>query len=267
MASVIIDRQGNERRCGSLPLPEGTVCRLPPYGADPGQVIFDDATVKSLVTDKSRVPSRELFHKWVLNQLKKGSCNGHALAGAGARARFRRGVRDGLQFSGAYSYSKMNNGRDNGSVILDDIEVCQRFGFCPADVVTANMIYPSLQPKNADALASVHRGLAPYRLTGLPALRAALARGYGCIVAVMAGDNFLSVDRQGVCGFDPGPGNHAVLVQDLLWDGRMWKYDMVNSWGLEYGQDGCGYLTDVHFRQTLGPHQFVAIPSFDELSE
>jgi hypothetical protein len=158
----------------------------------------------------------------------------------------------------------MNGGHDNGSVILDDIDVAQKNGFAPLSLVPANMIYPRQQPINADAEAAKHKGLECYEIKSLVALRTALACGIPCIVAVMAGNNFQRLTG-GICGIDSGSGNHAVLVDDLVWDGAKWLYDMANSWGVQFGEAGRGYLTDWHFRQTFGPHSFVAVPAFDEL--
>jgi hypothetical protein len=265
MADVIVDERGFERRCGSLPMPVNRVCSLPPFGSDPNMPLWTEAEIKAVVTKSDREKSRDLFGAaWILDQLSYGSCNGHALAGCGARTRFVGGRRDGLLFSGAYSYSKMNGGRDNGSVILDDIDVAQRDGFCPLSLVPAQMIYPKNQPANADSEAAKYKGLECYALMGLMALRTALACRIPCIVAVMAGDNFARLNG-GICGIDNGSGNHAVLVDDVLWDGTKWLYDMANSWGTRYGDGGRGYLTDGHFKQTFGPHSFVAVPAFDEL--
>lgn len=272
MPDIIIDANGNERHCGSLPMPANRVSSLPPFGSGPNQLIWTDEQIKEVVTDPSRVPSRELFGpEWISDQLQTSACNGHALAACAARARFRRGVRDGLLFSGAYSYSKMNGGRDNGSVIADDIEAAEEWGFCPASLVTANMIYPKLQPAGADAEAAKHKGLECYKFVGdwatkMLAMRTALACGFSCVVAVMAGPGYSSVDSKGVCvGVDRGPGNHAICADSVLWDGRRWLYDSPGSWSKTLGQDGRVYLTEEHFRATLGPHEFVCVPSFNEL--
>lgn len=266
MADIIRDASGVERRCGSLPLPANFVSALPPFGSSPEQPLWTDEQIKEVVTDRSRYPARQLFSDaWILDQLSYGSCNGHGLAGCGARARWRRGVRDGLQFSGAYPYSKMNGHRDNGSALADDIEVAQRWGFAPLSLVPATQIYPERQPAGVDAEAAKHKGLQCYRIFTMQGLRTALAAGFDCIVAVMAGNNFSRVDSQGVCGVDRGGGNHAVGCDDLYWDGHRWLYDMFNSWGLKFGQHGRGCLIDEHFAQTFSQHQFVAVPSFDEL--
>lgn len=273
MVDIIIDANGNERRCGSLPMPKNRVSSLPPFGSAPNQPLWSDEQIKEVVTDPSRMPSRELFGpEWILDQLSFGSCNGHALAAAGARARWLRGIRDKLLFSGAYSYSKMNGGRDNGSIIEDDIEVGTRYGFCPLSLVPANQIYPSQQPKTADAEAAKNKGLEAYKVVGdwstkMRAVRTALAQRFGVIVAVMAGNGYSRVDSRGVCvGVDAGSGDHAVLGDDLLWDGKRWLYDSPGSWGTTLGHDGRVYLTDNHFKQTLGPHEFVVIPSIDSHS-
>ncbi len=272
MADIIRDASGMERRCGTLIMPKNRVSSLPPFGSAPNQFVWPVETIKQVVTDSRRLPSRELFDlKWILDQLVYGSCNGHALAGVGARQRYRRGERDGKLFSGAYSYAKMNNHRDNGSVIGDDIEVCQMYGFCWLSLVPANQIYPEQQPPNADTEAAKNKGLDCYRLVGtfqekLQALQTALAGPNSAIVAVHADDDFLKVNSFGISGVDAGPGNHAVLLDDLRWTGSQFLYDMANSWGTRYGQDGRGYLTEQHFVETFRNHEVVIVPSIDSLA-
>lgn len=269
---IIIDASGKERRCGSLPLPPGRVCSLPPFASAPNQILYKDAEIKEIVTDKTRLRSRERWgREWILDQGSYGSCNPTALAAAGARARYRRGIRDGLLFSGSYGYSKINGHRDQGSVILDDIDLCQKIGFCPLSLCPPSAIYPELQQPGLDAEAAKHKGLNAFHFVGdwatrMRALRSALASQIPCIVAVMAGNGYLNVDAKGVVkGVDPGAGNHAVLVDDLLWDGTRWLYDSPGSYGTDLGQDGRVYLIDATFKQTLGPHEFVAVSDYDEV--
>ncbi len=76
----IIDDQGNERRCGSLVIPDGFVSAFPEYSSE--VVPYDDDKIKWLITHPDRVPSRVTFGpRWILDQKSHGSCNGHLCAG------------------------------------------------------------------------------------------------------------------------------------------------------------------------------------------
>lgn len=272
MVDIIQDAQGNERRCGSLPMPANRVSSLPPFGGAPNQVLWLDSVIKEVVTDPGREHARELFgDEWILDQLNFGSCNGHALAAAAARARWRRGVRDKLLYSGAFSYAQMKrDGTDPGSVIEDDIENCGDIGMLPLSRGPATKINRRDYTADDYAEAKKHLGLEPYKVVGtfaekMQALRTALAGPSTAIVAVHAGSKFSKIDSDGVCGVDDGPGNHAVLVDDVYWTGTMWRYDMPNSWNLKFGRRGRGFLTDAHFKQTAGNHEFVILPAIDIL--
>jgi hypothetical protein len=58
----------------------------------------------------------------------------------------------------------------------------------------------------------------------------------------------MRLDANGVAGFDRGAGNHAVHFQGAkrLPSGE-WVLDLVNSWGVSFGQAGFCYLTQRHF--------------------
>lgn len=191
------------------------------------------------------------------------SCNGYAGAGAYAKARYLRGYTDGKLFSGAFLYSLINGGRDQGSSLESGLKALQKTGVCEASTVTWDMIYPRMQPANAKTEAAEHLGYKCYAVQSRQGFRTAVAAGFPVIVAVHAGRNFQRLSN-GIAGVDNGPGNHAVHVDDIsLIDGKE-CYDMQNSWNLSYGENGRAWLTWDSFEQTFGKHTFYAIPSTEE---
>jgi len=80
------------------------------------------------------------------------------------------------------------------------------------------------------------------------------------VVAVHVGSNFTNLDSNGIAGFANGPGNHAVIVQDVeLVNGRL-LFDMPNSWDVNFGDEGHAYLTWVgHMAQTVRYHGFFFV--------
>lgn len=253
--------RGEIRRLGSLVMPEGLLCSSPAYEDEFD--VWDTADILKVVSDPNRVPSRKMFpaESWIENQRSHGSCNGYAAASAYSRLLKIIG-RDEYHASGAWIYSLINGGRDQGSQLIDGMRVGEDVGYASEDTVTWDMIYPNRQPlAKAKAEAAKHKGTNYYRCKTLQALKTALAQGWPAVVAVHVGSRF-TVLKGGIAGVDRGPGNHAVCVDDLSVVRGKLVYDMPNSWGVEgYGDGGRAYLTDEHFAGTSNNHAFYVLRS------
>lgn len=198
---------------------------------------------------------------WIKNQRSHGSCNGFAGALALSRSRVRRGL-ERVDLSGAYLYSLINGGRDQGSLLEDGLRVMQSRGVATEQTVAWDAIYPGRYDRSkADAEAARFRGFECYAVRSDRGLFSALAAGFDCVVAVHADSGFMRLDSRGVAGGGNGPGNHAVLVDGLWWDGEVIA-DGVNSWGTSYGDQGrMGLSWKRHFARTTQYHLFYAIRS------
>jgi len=271
---IITDPNGVIRRCATQPNPAGYVSKLKSVTSSDPKLLYSDADIRTHLADPNRVPSRVRFDSsWILDQRSKGSCEGHAEANVLGRGRVRRGLQK-ILFSGAYCYSKVNGGQDNGASLDDGRQALERWGACPADLVTWEMIYPELQPKNADEEAAKHKGIVALAigdnstpdLDFFQVLKSVLDAGYDCVVAVHVGNNFQNLDANGVAGVDSGPGNHAVCIDDVKFDEKtgLWLFDMANSWGKQFGTDGRAYLRKEHFVQTRKNHTFWCLFSTNE---
>lgn len=260
----IRDLNGDLRRLGSLMPPKGFVTSFKVWG-DSEHPVLDDSQIRRLITDPDRVRRRLLFDLyWILNQRDKGSCNGFAGAAALSKARYLRGWRDKTLLSGAFLYSLINGGRDQGSMLEDGLREVQKTGLPPQDLVPWDQIYPNQQPRNAREEAAKHKGLCAYAVETKQGFRSALALGFPVIVAVHAGRNFMRLNNSGIAGVDNGSGNHAVHCDDICLVNGTEVYDHANSWGPSYGTYGRSYLTWDHFAQTFGNHVFYAISSTEE---
>lgn len=260
---VIIDQTGEERRLGSHMNPEGFVCAFPTFEST--FEMWDDEQIKRVITDQNRVPARKVFGpEWIQNQKSHGSCNGFATAGALSRARRLRGIQDKLILSGAFVYSLINGGRDNGSALQDGLKVVQTHGAPPESLVPWNMIYPNQQPASAKAEALKHKGLVCYPAQTKQGFRTGIAKGFVGIVAVHAGGRYQKLDSRGIAGQDSGSGNHAVVVQESSIIAGVEVYDQPGSWGTGYGDQGSAYLTWDHFSQTFNNHTFWLLASTEE---
>lgn len=259
----IIDEHGEVRRCGSLAPPKGFVSSFRTWEAE--KPVWDDAEIRRVITDPNRTPRRKLFlPKWIQNQYSYGSCNGYAGAGAYGKARYLRGYTDGTLFSGAFLYSLINGGRDQGSALEDGLREIERTGVCPEALVNWKGIYPNLQPSNAKSEAAKHKGFCAYAVQTKQGFRTALAAGFPVIIAIHAGSRFQKLNASGIAGVDNGGGNHAIHCDDICIVNGTEVYDACNSWGVQYGTDGRAYLTWDSFTQTFGNHTFYAIGSTTE---
>jgi hypothetical protein len=256
----IIKADGLEYFTGMLTPPAGLVCFAP---------LFEDRVptlTKTEIEDIAKGGSadgRNLFprREWVTDQKSHGSCNGFAGAGALTAARVRRGL-EKVVLSGAYLYSLINRGRDQGSLLNEGMKALQENGCATADTVPWNAIYPRQQRPEAVAEARRFKAFECYKVGTEIGLWSALALGFDCVVAVHAGNNFMRLDANEVAGGDRGPGNHAVRADGIAWANGVPAATHIGSWNVGYGKDGGSLLTwDRHFKNTFGQHDFYAVRS------
>jgi hypothetical protein len=169
-----------------------------------------------------------------------------------------------LLLSGAFLYSLINGGHDNGSYLHDGMAAVQKYGICPEALVPWDCIYSYQMPPGAYAEALKHKGVQAYPVQTRQGFRTALAVGYPVIVCVQAGNNFQRLNNSGLCGVDNGYGNHAIHCDDVCLVNGTEVYDTCNSWGLSYGDQGRCYTTWDSFEQTFGYHTFWALSSTEE---
>lgn len=219
--------------------------------------------VNKVITDPSRKSGRKRFGAdWTDSQLNVGSCNGHACAGAGMRARVRRGL-SRRWLSGWALYSAISGGVDRGSQLKDGMDWMMRHGI-PAKIAGEQPEYRwSRIPQSQKDTMKFNIMLECYALEGELDLAVACALGYDCVVAVHASNVWGRLDSDGISSESNGVGNHAVLVDDVvLSSSGEWLFDMNNSWGTSWGQQGRAYQTwRRHFQSTIRYHQFFAIRS------
>jgi hypothetical protein len=183
--------------------------------------------------------------QFILDQQNHGSCVGFSSAGALMRALVL-GGHEFVKLSGAYTYSWINGGSDDGAQISDSLTSLQQHGTCLDSTVGWDSIYRN-QTSKGDTEAQRFKILEAYKVANFAELMSGLQNDFIGVVAVMVGNTFTRLDSQGVCGYDRGPGNHAVCIDGAhkLPNGA-WSVDMPNSWGLSFGINGRGRLTQQH---------------------
>ena len=262
--TTIFDHNGIERNLGTWTVPESFVSALPPYEDDPEQPMFTDEEIIRIVTAPDRRVVADLvpFEKYGTDQHSTSACNGHMVAGMLTGTRVLQGIDDGFVASGAYPYSKINGGRDAGSNLEEGLLQAMHKGICSQKTVPYDKIFPSMYPKSADEEAKNYRIENGYWAKTLQGFKSGLAAGGqgGCVVHVNRNGNFNNF-TDGVCGVDGGPGNHAVISEDIIWTGKMFQFKGRNSWGLRFGNKGRMLLTERHFAQTFNNHRFYIVPA------
>ena len=254
----IIEDNGLEFFTGMLPLPTGHVCFAPLLEdriPELSKTEIEDIAKSGSADGRNLFPRRE----WVTDQKSHGSCNGFAGAGALSAARVRRGL-EKVVLSGAYLYSLINRGRDQGSLLNEGMAVLQTRGCATAATVPWDDIYPRQQRPEAAKEAGRFKAFECYKVGTQIGFWSALALGFDVVVAVHAGNNFMRLGPNEVAGMDRGPGNHAVRADGIAWVGEP-AATHIGSWNVSYGKEGGSLLTWKHFAQTFAHHDFYAVRS------
>jgi hypothetical protein len=233
----IIFAGGELRRLGTPPAPAGKP-RL--FGT------FREAgkTTPDVPRSEWRAIDRRKLFSWRLDQKSHGSCTGFSAAAALAKARVLRGLTLKV-LSGAFVYSQINGGQDQGSLISDGLRALKNVGTCLESQGGWDKIWANQYGAEERKTAARFRIESAYQVTDYKTLVSGLMLGMIPVFAVQVGSNF-DPGRDGVCGFERGPGNHAVHADGLAFVGGGPVLDLPNSWGKVWGDDGRGYVTERH---------------------
>jgi C1A family cysteine protease len=252
--SDVIDHNGQLYYTGMIPA-AAKLSFAPRYSP-----VASKAEIVDLIQSPTRVKKRDLFGaSEIKDQESLGSCNGFAAAGALQRALWLAG-RDKENLSGEFLYSQMNGGRDAGSMLDDGMKLIKDVG-APPYKDRHRLKYKSSDFTPEDFRDANERKA--FEVLGVDTeleLAEGLAKGAVGVVAVHANNSFMKLDKNGIAGGANGPGNHAVLVDDVTIKDGMLCFDHANSWGLNYGDQGRAYLTwDKHLKQPNQYHYFYLI--------
>jgi Papain family cysteine protease len=205
---------------------------------------------------------------YMLDQRSNGSCVGFCSAHALMRLRAIEGQRPHVRLSGAFTYSLINGGRNDGAQISDSLATLMKVGTCPESMAPWDAIYPSRYKPEARVAAARFRILEAYKVNDFDELMSGIQLGFIGVGAVHVASRFSTLDRDGVCGFDRGPGNHAVTFQGAkrLPNGE-WVLDMPNSWGRSFGENGHGYITEKHIESVIQDAYLIRAATSDPEGE
>lgn len=239
-------------------IPQSTETKFAAY--ESAQPMLTVAEIEKLVTSESRTPARKRFPagQWIRNQGGRGSCNGYAGAWALARAR----VMAGLPFealSGEYLYSLINGGRDGGSMLDDGMQAITEKGVARESLVKHESYLWNQMSQEARSDAPRFKAFECYAARTELGLASGLALGFVGVVAVHASNAWGSLSN-GVSRRSLGLGNHAVVCQDVLVSNGKLLFDIANSWGKNWGDNGQTMNTwNDHFIEPVRNHVFYLI--------
>jgi hypothetical protein len=222
--------------------------------------------ILQVITDTSWTPAVEVFgDSWVKDQDGRGACAGYAAASALERARAKRGLAY-VELSGDGAYAAVNDGRDAGSGLEENMVNIRDNGIPPASEVPRWEFRKSKIPAKAYQEAKRFRGFECFAVRTEIELASALAAGFVTVVAVHAGNGGRSPD--GLVDWSNGVGNHSVVVDDIRYRQNTLEFQTANSWGLRWGERGRGWLRwKNHFSNPIRYHMFYAIRSTIDDSE
>ena len=267
--AVILDASGN---------PFHTGLKLPPAGfSNPYKAysqsftVFDDDTIQRMLADPGRTPKSQTFADpmWVVkgDQKSHNSCGGWGGNNALSKTLYLMG-NDPVVYSGAYSYSLVNGGTDDGSALVDVMNELMENGTVPVDVCPADLIYRS-QTKQFDSLAAKVKGLALHSVQTQAEMNTALVRDQMVVVCIQCDTTkYVNYDGNGLVPMFKGNGDHCIHVDDLRWNAaaQRYEYRQFGNWGPKWGANGTGWCTFSAFAQPIQVHGFYVITSASNLA-
>lgn len=229
-----------------------------PYRAS--QDVLSKDQIKQVVENPDRTPARARYPKtWRRSQGRRGSCAGYAGALALGIARFNAGL-PYIPLSGEFLYALCNDGRDAGSQLLCGMQKMQSIGICKEELVPHEEYRLNRMSEKAKTDAANQKGFECYRVDDESELASGLALGFVGVVAVEASSNWQRLDSNGVSGYSQGRGNHAVCCCDVRVRNNKFEFDIWNSWGSRFGQEGCTWNTwESHLSTPNRYHAFYLI--------
>lgn len=234
----IIDHNGELRRMG---LNEVSSDNLKMRASRQSFQSYLESIGKGLIPRDKWVPvnrRKELDEKFVLDQRSCSGCTGFSAAHLLMRLRVMRGMTF-QKLSGAFVYSQINGGRDNGSVIVEASGVLEDAGTC----LQSEFDFPHIF--NKDVTPAMRETAKRFKLLRyltcdtFDEAGTAIQMGFLPQFPIQVGSNFQNFDN-GFAGFAKGYGNHSVGADGMDFVSNKWGLDVPNTWGPKFGPFGNG---------------------------
>ncbi len=251
-----VDKSGETRRLGLIPTPPER------------RLAAARATIEPIPESNWReIDRRALFDRlnaWVY-QFNCNGCVGFSAAEAFSKLRPLNGQPFEL-LSGAFIYSLINGGRDQGAMILDALDALETVGACletscPLDDAHRNIFRKNTKQHDAEAARfKLSKG---YAVDSAAEAVAVLERGGILQFGVHVGGNF-DPDEEGVIPFSRGPANHSVHGDGLRQTkSHGWCIDLANTWK-GWGDKGRGLWPIEYLEETGYQEMFAHLGATDD---
>ncbi|HMW03747.1 MAG TPA: C1 family peptidase [Leptospiraceae bacterium] len=167
-------------------------------------------------------------------------------------------------FSPAFIYNQINGGRDNGSSISDAMALIVSKGVLPWDAMPYNEKNFSKQP-TAEHLSLAAKFKAKeflrLRYNEPSEIKNHLSQGRPVVVGILINENFYEIGKKIYNeGKGANLGGHAITL--VGYDDSTNAFKFQNSWGVEWGDKGFGYIDYKYFAKVCRS-AFVMIDLID----
>ena len=167
-------------------------------------------------------------------------------------------------FSPAFIYNQINGGRDNGSSISDAMALIVSKGAVPWDVMPYNEKNYTKQPSAEQfQLASKFKAkeFQRVRYNEPSEIKSQLAQGRPVVVGILINENIYEIGKK-IYNEAKGAnlGGHAITLVGYDDSTQAFKYQ--NSWGVEWGDKGFGYI-DYRYFSKVCRSAFVMVDLID----
>jgi len=236
--------------------------------------------IAEIIKNANRPKSRD---RWgedkLINQGKRSSCNAYMAAAMWMRANWL-STGKWVPISPEFVYMHINNGRDAGSHLDKGMVFCTDVGSCKLEIDGEKLI--PYQSFNKNQI-----GMEAMRFATQDAVNQRFGECYqfpnnsvekcwhailSCIagrgvvgLAVHVGSRYM---KSGVvCGFDNGPGNHAVCADDIIMltdrpkSVEDFRINSPQSWGTKFADKGFTQLTYQHIAEPMKYHGLYGVRS------
>jgi hypothetical protein len=232
---VHVDSTGHARPLGNKPTPHSFHVPVQSYVAG---VVPESEWEEFELDTPAKVVSQNGF----------GACNGFAAATSLEIARWVAGMPH-IDLSPWFVYAILCNGYDRGSNIGEALTLLTKQGTPPNADVPYGTINPNRLSKESHEAAKRFKIEIGAPLQTWEELCSATQRREPFNFSLRVGRNFDRLSKEGVCGVDPGAGNHAItggLGMKRLANGE-WAIKWQNSWDKTWGQDGFAWVVKAHW--------------------
>jgi hypothetical protein len=204
------------------------------------------------------IDRRQLFHDLSAypDQLQSSGCTGFSSAMVAAKVRYLLG-QPWHKLSGAYLYSLINGGRDQGSNIGAALKALQTYGCCREEICDIhqqfNYIYRANTKQFDGDAARFKAEVVVQRVETAEEAMIALQRGAVLEFAVKAFSGWGKLDSEGCLSFQPGGANHAVHADGCKKTSKGWCLDL-QTWTPNWADKSRGlwpikYLENTQYQE------------------